>query len=473
MSEVAPPSYVRDQIDIGIVHFGVGNFHRAHQALYLHELFEQGLAREWGICGIGVLPGDARMRDAMVAGGYQYTHVERLPDGNVRARRIGSVVAYLFAPDNPEAVLELLAQPTTRIVSLTITEGGYNTSSVTGRFDETAPAIAADLVARDAPATVFGIVVEALARRRSSGIPPFTVMSCDNLQGNGEVARNAFVAFATLRDPELAAWIGERVSFPNSMVDRITPATSEQDRQFVAAEFGATDPWPVLSEDFRQWVLQDDFTLGRPPLEKVGVELVHDVAPYEKVKLRLLNASHQALTYFGLLMGYEFVDQAASDPLIARFLKRYMAEEAIPTLDPIPGFDAERYGATVIERFSNIYVRDTLARIATDAADRISTFLLPVALDGARAGRPTPFAAAVVASWAVFASSPLSARIPERQRDLVDGARAAQKHDRAGFLREPRIFGDLASDPAFAADFATLYRAILDAGPAEALSSIL
>lgn len=463
--------YRRDEITIGIAHFGVGNFHRAHQAVYLHELFERGLARDWGVCGIGVLPADARMRDALVAGDYQYTHVERLADGSVRARRIGSIIDYRFAPDDPDAVLRLLESATTRIVSLTITEGGYNTNGATGRFEADAPAIVADLAPGVVPATVFGIVVEALARRRASGTPPFTVMSCDNLQGNGDIARRTFVAFATLRDTELGAWINERVSFPNSMVDRITPATSDQDKRFVLEAIGATDPWPVLSEEYRQWVLEDSFNSGRPPFEEVGVEVVHDVGPYEKAKLRLLNASHQALAYFGLLLGYEFVDEAANDPLISGLLECYFAQEAIPTLHPIPGFDAHLYADTVVNRFRNRYVRDTLARIATDASDRIPTFVLPVVVDAHRAGRRSPLAAAVVASWAAWSAA--GTRPADRQDELVIAACERQVQDTAGFLREPLLFGELAQNDAFAEDFARAYGLIVDEGPELALREIL
>jgi mannitol 2-dehydrogenase len=465
-SHISRLGYSRSDIAVGIAHFGVGNFHRAHQAVYLHGLFEQGAARDWGICGIGVLPGDARMRDALVAGGFEYTHVERLSTGEVRAQRIGSIVDYLFAPEDPEAVLALLASPAIRIVSLTITEGGYNTSSVTGHFDAEAPAIVADLVPGAVPSTVFGLVIEALARRRAAGVPPFTVMSCDNLQGNGAVARGAFTAFAALRDPELGEWVEASVSFPNSMVDRITPATSEQDRRFVAEEFGTADPWPVLSEPYLQWVLEDSFPLGRPPLQRVGVELVADVAPYERMKLRMLNASHQALTYFGLLLGYEFVDEAASDPLIARLLDRYLREEAAPTLDLIPGFDVAGYGATALERFRNPYIRDTLARIATDAADRITTFLLPVAVDGIAAGRPTPLVAAIVASWASYCAWDGRPRgIADRQQALVNAALA----NPAGFLAERGLFGDVGDSPEFAAAFVAASELITADGPRAAL----
>lgn len=472
MDKIDAPSYTRDEISVGIAHFGVGNFHRAHQAVYLHELFERGLARDWGICGIGILPGDSRMRDALAEEHFRYTHIERRPDGTSSARTIASIVDYLFAPDDPEAVLALLSRPSTRIVSLTITEGGYNTRSVTGAFDASTPAIVADLEPGAVPSTVFGFIVEALSRRREAGVPAFTVMSCDNLQGNGEVARKAVTAFAHLRDPELARWIEAEVQFPNSMVDRITPATSDQDRQFAIDQFGATDPWPVLSEAYLQWVVEDRFAAGRPPFEMVGVDVVGDVVPYERMKLRLLNASHQALAYFGLLMGFQFVDEAAGDPLIGRLLERYLTEEAEPTLETIPGYDVTGYGRMAIERFTNASIRDTLARIATDASDRISTFLVPVALDGSRDGRATPMTAAVIASWAHLALS-RPPHISDRQQAVVDDALAAQASRPAGFLQETRFFGDIAESPAFVADFTSAYQRIDDLGVRDALALVV
>jgi mannitol 2-dehydrogenase len=303
-SDVPVPSYRRDTVAYGIVHFGVGGFHRAHEAVYIDTLLREGDGFEWGILGVGLLPGDVRMRDVMRSQGCLYTVVLKHADGTWQPRVIGSIVGYLYAPDDPEAVLEALSSPQVRAVSLTITEGGYSTDPATGAFDLTTPPVIADLRPGAQPASVFGFVVEALARRRSAGVTPFTVVSCDNIQGNGHVAREAFGSFARARDPELASWIYEHVQFPNSMVDRITPATTDADRAEIARRFGIEDGWPVVCEPFTQWVLEDHFGSGRPPLEKVGVQLVSEVEPYELMKLRLLNASHQVLCYPGYLAGY-------------------------------------------------------------------------------------------------------------------------------------------------------------------------
>ena len=341
-TDVSLPRYDRRDVTTGIVHIGVGNFHRSHQAMYIDTLMNSGAALNWGICGIGLQPSNVAMRDALAAQDGLYTLVIRHGDGTWDARVIGSIVEYLFAPDDPEAAIEKMAAPSTRIVSLTVTEGGYNLDAVTGEFNASDEAVMADLRPGAVPRTVFGLVTEALARRRARGIPAFTIASCDNIQGNGHVSRRVFTAFARLRDPELADWMIREVRFPNCMVDRITPKTAEEDRAEVARRFGIDDHWPVFCEPFTQWVLEDDFTDGRPPLEDVGVQIVADVEPYELMKLRLLNASHQALCYPGHLVGHRFVHEVTTDPLFARFLLDYMTQEAIPTLRPVPGVDLYR-----------------------------------------------------------------------------------------------------------------------------------
>src|SRR4051794_1844089 len=383
---VPVPTYDRSRVRPGIVHVGVGAFHRSHQAVYVDDLLQRGAAEEWGICGVGVLPADRRMAEAMAAQDCLYTLVVKHADGTFEPRVIGSIVEYLLAPDDPDAVVEKMAAETTRIVSLTVTEGGYNISAVTGEFDATAADVVADLRPGAAPRTSFGLVTEALVRRRERGLPPFTVVSCDNIQHNGDVARRTFAAFAALRDPDLGAWVEREVRFPNSMVDRITPATTDEDRAEVARRFGIEDRWPVVCEAFTQWVLEDRFGLGRPPLEDAGVQVVEDVEPYELMKLRLLNAGHQGLAYLGRLAGYELVHDAAQDPLFQRFLLGYMEEEATPTLRPVPGIDLDRYRRDLIARFSNPHIRDTLARLAFDGSERLPKWLLPVIRDNLAPG---------------------------------------------------------------------------------------
>jgi len=461
-ARVPVPRYDRRQVRTGIVHIGVGGFHRSHQAVYIDTLMNGGAAMDWGICGIGLQPSNARMRDALAAQDGLYTLVLRHGDGTWEARVIGSIIGYLFAPDDPEAAIEKMAAPATRIVSLTITEGGYNLDAVTGEFDATDPSVAADLRPGAAPRTVFGLVTSALARRRERGVPGFSILSCDNIQGNGHVSRRAFTAFARLRDPGLAAWMDRHVRFPNCMVDRITPQTTEADRAELRRRFGVEDQWPVLCEPFTQWVLEDDFADGRPPLEDVGVQIVSDVEPYELMKLRLLNASHQALCYPGYLVGYRLVHEVTSDPLFARFLLDYMTAEAIPTLRPVTGIDLHDYAHELIDRFSNPEVRDTVARLCANASDLIPKFILPVIREQLAAGRPFTRAAAVVACWARYAEGTDESGEPhEMDDDLAPQLRAAaarQGTRPAAFLEDNRaLFGDLADDTRFT----RVYRPIL------------
>ena len=447
------PSYDRSALRTGIVHLGVGAFHRSHQAMYLDRLLEQGQGQDWAICGVGVLPSDRRMAEVMAAQDCLYTLVVKHADGTLEPRVVGSVVEYLLAPDDPDAVVERMAAETTRIVSLTVTEGGYNTDPVTGRFDATDPGVVHDLQPGAAPATAFGLVTEALVRRRDRGLAPFTVVSCDNIQHNGDVARRSFAAFAALRDPELGAWVEREVPFPNSMVDRITPATTDEDREEVARRFGVEDRWPVVCEPFTQWVLEDRFGLGRPPLEEAGVQVVDDVEPYEMMKLRLLNAGHQALAYLGRLAGYRLVHDAAQDPLFQRLLLGYMTHEATPTLRPVPGIDLDAYRRELIARFSNPHIRDTLARLAFDGSERLTKWLLPVVRDNLAAGGEVRRSAAVVAGWARYSEGvdeqgePIE--IADRRRDTLMATARRQREDPLAFVADRELFGDLVDDERF------------------------
>jgi mannitol 2-dehydrogenase len=459
---VSVPSYDRAAVRTGIVHFGVGGFHRAHQAMYLDRLMDEGKALDWGICGVGVLPGDRAMKDAMQAQDCLYTMVIKRADGTLEPRVVGSIVEYLFAPDDPEAVVEKLADEATRIVSLTVTEGGYNFNAVTGEFDASNPDVVHDLQPGAAPRTTFGLVTEGLVRRRERGLAPFTVLSCDNIQGNGDAARKSFIAFATLRDPELGQWVRDAVAFPNCMVDRITPMTTDDDRDEIARRFGVEDRWPVVCEPFTQWVLEDRFPVGRPALEDVGVQLVDDVEPYELMKLRLLNASHQALCYFGYLAGYRLVHEVCQDPLFANFLLAYMDREATPTLEPVPGVDLEEYKPNLIARFSNPHVRDTVARLCAESSDRIPKWLLPVIRHNLAHGGEITRSAAVVASWARYAEGvdeqgqPI--QVVDRLADRLAVAARRQREDRLAFLADREVFGDLIDDERFT----TVYRQHLD-----------
>ena len=481
-SAVAVPNYDPRALSVGIVHFGVGAFHRAHQAMYIDRLLNGGEGADWAICGVGVLPADARMRDVLEGQDNLYTLVTRSPEGQAEARVIGAIAEYLFAPDDPERVLEKLADPATRIVSLTVTEGGYSINNATGEFDPTTPGVAHDLTPGAGPETVFGLITEGLRRRRERGLAPFTVVSCDNIQGNGHVTGRVLSAFARLKEPDLGEWIAQNVAFPNSMVDRITPATTDGDRRDVAAEYGVEDAWPVVAESFAQWVLEDRFTLGRPALERVGVQVVGDVEPYELMKLRLLNAAHQAVGYLGLLAGYTYVHEACQNPLFARFLLAYMTREATPTLRPVPGIDLGGYRHELIARFSNAAIKDTLARLIFDGSERIPKFLLPVVRDQLASGGEVEHAALVVASWRAYlagvllAEGPEAPRLPPLQDQRAGALEAAVRRDmdRPGaFLDLEEVFGELGADERFRAAYLAALESLRLRGPLGTVQALL
>ena len=455
------PAYDRGRLITGVVHFGVGGFHRAHQAMYHDRMMNRRQGLDWAICGVGVMPADRRMRDVMDAQDGLYTLVAKHSDGSLDARVVGAITEYLFAPDGAEAVIEKMAAQSTRIVSLTVTEGGYNLHPVTGDFNAGDAAVARDLEPGAAPRTTFGLVAEALRRRRARGLAPFTVMSMDNLEGNGDLAKRAMTAFAGLRDRELGDWVEEHTCFPNSMVDRITPQTTDADRATVRDRFGVDDQWPVVCEPYTQWVLENAFSSGRPPYEDVGVQIVDHVRPYELMKLRLLNAGHQALGYFAYLAGYRLVHEAAQDPLLRSFVRAYMDHEGTPAVPSVPGIDLDDYKHTLIERFSNPEVRDTIPRLCAHSSDRITKWVLPVIRHQLAAGGDVERSAAVVASWARYAEGvdekgePID--IVDQLRDRIMAAARRQRNDPDAFIADREIFGDLQREERFVA----AYRAAL------------
>lgn len=395
---VRVPAYDRRALTESIVHIGVGSFFRAHQAVYLDELLDQRGETQWGYCGVGLLPQDSRMRDALLPQDCLYTVVERSAKGN-RARVVGSLLNFLHGPQNMEAVLNKLASAQTRIVSLTITEGGYYVNEGNGEFNDAHPDIVHDLQNPSNPRCSFGVLLEALQRRFEQGLQPFTLMSCDNLQHNGDLTRRMILAFAERRDSKLAAWLSEHGAFPNSMVDRITPATTDKDRALVKSEFGIADAWPVVTEPFHQWVIEDNFPCGRPAWETVGAQMAADVLPYEKIKLRLLNAGHQAICYIGMLLGYEFAHEAMQDNRIRTLLRQMMDLEVTPLLTSPTGVDLTAYKKSLIERFSNPAIRDQLSRIGTEGSARIPKFVLPSVTEALRLGVPVKLLSFTVAAW--------------------------------------------------------------------------
>lgn len=399
---VAKPVYLGQATRHGIAHIGVGGFHRAHQAYYTDQLLNSGRDLDWSICGIGLRDEDRKVRDDLADQDYLYTLFE-LDDGDdSQSRIIGSISDMLLAQDNLGAVIDKLASPDIRIVSLTITEGGYCIDDSNGEFMASLPQIQHDLAYPDTPTSVFGVLSAALARRRATGTPAFTVMSCDNLPHNGGVARKALLAYTALLDMELHDWIAAHVSFPNAMVDRITPMTSDAHRQQLHDQLGIDDAWPVVCEPFIQWVLEDNFCNGRPAWETVGVQFTHDVTPYEAMKIKLLNGSHLALTYLGFLKGYRFVHETMNDPLFVAYMRAYMDEDVTPQLAAVPGIDLALYKDTLVERFSNQAIADQLERVCSDGSSKFPKFTVPTIEQLITQGAELKRAALVVAAWAMY-----------------------------------------------------------------------
>ena len=396
------PSYDPASLRHGIVHIGVGGFHRAHQAFYTDVLMNLGEAQQWAICGAGLRSEDRKVRDALAEQDFYYTLVELGDTPDTEVRVIGSITDMLLAEEDAEALIRKLAEPSVRIVSLTITEGGYCIDDSSGEFMAHLPLIQHDLAHPQAPKSVFGFLCAALKQRRDTGIEAFTVMSCDNLPHNGAVARKALLAFAALQDPTLHDWIASHVQFPNAMVDRITPMTSEAHRTQLHQQHDLDDAWPVVCEPFVQWVVEDRFGAGRPAWEKVGVQFTDDVTPYEEMKIKLLNGSHLALTYLGALLGYRYVHETMDDPFLRRYVQRYMDEDVTPQLAPVPGIDLADYKQTLIRRFSNRAIADQLERVCSDGSSKFSKFSVPtinqLIADHAELDR----AALVIAAWALY-----------------------------------------------------------------------
>ena len=400
--EVVLPAYALSDTRQGIAHIGVGGFHRAHQAYYTDALMNTGVDLDWAICGIGLRSEDRRARDDLREQDYLFTLFELGDSDDTQVRVIGAIRDMLLAEDDAQALIDKLASPEIRIVSLTITEGGYCIDDSNGEFMAHLPQVQHDLAHPNAPTTVFGFLCAALDKRRAAGTPAFTLMSCDNLPHNGAVTRKALLAFAALRDCDLRDWIEGHVSFPNAMVDRITPMTSTQHRLQLADQHGVDDAWPVVCEPFVQWVLEDKFVNGRPAWEKVGVQFTDDVTPYEEMKIKLLNGSHLALTYLGFLKGYRFVHETMNDPLFVRYMRAYMDLDVTPQLSPVPGIDLTEYKNTLVARFSNQAIADQLERVCSDGSSKFAKFTVPTINRLLADGRDTRRAALVVAAWALY-----------------------------------------------------------------------
>ncbi|MET1076624.1 MAG: mannitol dehydrogenase family protein [Pseudomonas sp.] len=472
------PAYALERRRQGIAHIGVGGFHRAHQAVYTEALFNAGLdSLDWGICGIGLRPEDRAVRDALAAQDYLYSLVQLSDAPNNPVRVVGAVGAMLLAEESAQAVIDTLADPAIRIVSLTITEGGYCLDDSSGEFNAELAPIQHDIAHPEAPVSVFGFLLAALAKRRDQGLPGFTLMSCDNLPHNGAVARKALLAFAERVNPALAVWIAEQVSFPNAMVDRITPMTSVAHKAELSRRHGLEDAWPVVCEPFMQWVLEDNFINGRPAWERVGVQFTDDVTPYEAMKIKLLNGSHLALTYLGVLRGHRFVHQTMADPLFVAYVREFMDQDVTPQLAPVPGIDLEAYKVQLIERFSNRAIADQLERVCSDGSSKLPKFILPTLERLIEEGRPLDRVALVVAAWALHLKGVdeqgQGFAVVDPRADYCQGlvADEAQLVERVLGARE--ILGTQVQHPAFVAAFERSLRSLRQRGVEGTLAALV
>jgi fructuronate reductase len=453
-SGVRRPAYNPTAVRVGVVHLGIGAFHRAHQAVYLDDRLAAG-ERDWAVCGASLRsPATA---EALIPQDGLYTLAVRSGEGE-RSRVIGAVRRLLVAPADPGALLAVMADPGVRIVSLTVTEKGYCHDPATGELDEAHPDIRADLADPGRPGSAPGFLVEALRRRREAGVPPFTVLCCDNLPANGRTVARVLGRLAALRDPDFGRFVEGEVRFPSTMVDRIVPATTGVDRDAAAAVLGMQDAWPVVTEPFTQWVIEDRFGDGRPRLEEAGAELVADVAPFELMKLRLLNGSHSTLAYLGFLAGYETVAEAIADPDFARLIRGLMDEEVTPTLPVPPGSDLSGYKEALLRRFANPALKHRTGQIAMDGSQKLPQRLLGTVRDRLRAGGPIARLALGVAGWMRYvtgrdeAGRSIEVRDPMARRllSLADEAGPIAERLVPALLEVREVFGDdLRKDPRF------------------------
>jgi len=468
---VGRPTYRRESLSAGLLHFGPGNFHRAHQGICLDALMNTGRDHDWAVVGASVMPGDARVREQLLEQDLLGTIVAQSRTSS-EARVTGVMIDYL-PPADSAAILSALADSAIRIVSLTVTEGGYFVNADDGSFDATHPAIRADASNFDSPSTVFGLIARALKTRRDEGRQAFTVMSCDNLPHNGNVTRRAVVGMAQLVEPALAEWIETHSSFPNGMVDRIAPATGERERRLIVERFGIADAAPVFCEDYLQWVLEDDFVAGRPRLEDVGVQFVDDVTPFETMKIRILNGGHAVIAYPAGLLDIERFGEAMARPLIRAYHDKIEREEILPIVPPVPNTRLEDYYASVVSRFSNPNIDDTVRRLCLDGSNRQPKFIVPSIADRLREGAGVEGLALASALWCryCFGETESGASIEPNDPawdELVERSCTARTEP-AAWLNMQDVYGDLARDDRFSQPFARA----LDALWAEGTESVL
>lgn len=452
------PAYNRKELKTGIVHVGVGGFHRAHQGVVIQQLIEMGGNNDWGICGIGLRQGDRKIAEIFERQDCLYTLITRHPGGKVECDLMAQMTDFLLAPDDQQTVIDRMAHNETKIVSLTITEGGYNLRS-DGEFDIDHPDIQHEIKNPDDPRTIYGYLFAALKKRKAGGLPPFTVMSCDNIQHNGDVIKKMMCAFTKAQDPDFADWIAQHVAFPNSMVDRITPVTTTAELSYLADRCNLGDEWPVTCEPFLQWIIEDNFSDGRPDFDKIaGVQFVADVTPYEKMKIRLLNAGHSVLGIFGALMGIPTIDACMANDQLRKALRKFWNSEATPILDEVEGIDLDEYKNNLEERFGNANIKDNVSRICSESSAKLPKFLLPTIRENLQQGGNIEIATLLIAAWCYYSDKQIDNHgqpleiIDTMQEELRAAAQRRQEEDSA-FLMVHEVFGDLGANEIFRGSF--------------------
>ena len=474
-SGVKIPNYDRNNLTAGIVHIGLGNFHRAHQSWYLHRLMQQGQAHDWAIIGAGVKEFDKAQRLKLQAQDFLTTLLELSPVGR-RVEVVGSMIDYVPIEADNGALIAQMAKPEIKIVTLTVTEGGYYIDPVSKSFDSNHPDIVYDATHPEAPKTAFGAMVAALRLRRDRGVGPFTCQSCDNLQGNGATLRQVIVALAKLSDPKLSEWIEANCSFPNSMVDCIVPATTAKELDLVH-DLGISDEVPVTHEDFRQWVIEDDFCAGRPDWDIAGATFTNDVHDFEMMKIRILNGGHQVIAVPGELLSIETIDQCMKNSLLGPLFKKVILSEVAPHVKPVPSITPENYVDLVHKRFSNPKIIDTTRRVAFDGSSRQPGFLIPSIRDGLANATSIDGLALIQASWARMCEGTREDGTFIEPNDpfwdeLQANAKAARSNPSV-WLEMNQIYGNLAREPQFANSFKFWFDVIWDQGLDKAIKTYL
>ena len=469
------PNYDRNNLTAGIVHIGLGNFHRAHQSWYLHRLMQQGQAHDWAIIGAGVKEFDKAQRLKLLAQDFLTTLLELSPVGHT-VEVVGSMIDYVPIEADNGALIAQMAKPEIKIVTLTVTEGGYYIDPVSKSFDSSHPDIVYDATHPEAPKTAFGAIVTALRLRRDGGVGPFTCQSCDNLQGNGAALRKVIVALAELSDPKLSEWIEANCSFPNSMVDCIVPATTAKELDLVH-DLGISDEVPVTHEDFRQWVIEDDFCAGRPDWDIAGATFTNDVHDFEMMKIRILNGGHQVIAVPGELLSIETIDQCMKNSLLGPLFKKVILSEVAPHVKPVPSITPENYVDLVHKRFSNPKIIDTTRRVAFDGSSRQPGFLIPSIRDGLANATPIDGLALIQASWARMCEGTREDGTVIEPNDpfwdeLQENAKAARSNPSV-WLEMNQIYGNLAREPQFANSFKFWFDVIWDQGLDKAIKIYL